>query len=45
MQPEEPPGRFVPNDEVDEIVWCSIADAAAALSYEHDRALVVGLRV
>lgn len=30
-------GEFVPNDEVDEIRWCSIDEARALLSYEVDR--------
>ena len=29
-------GAFEPNDEVDEVAWLSLADAAAALSYQHD---------
>lgn len=33
-------GTFAPNDEVDEIRWLTAADAAAILTYEHDRALV-----
>ena len=33
-------GAFVPNDEVDEIRWCSVADATARLSYAHDRKLL-----
>lgn len=31
---------FVPNDEVDELRWCSATEAATLLSYRHDRALV-----
>jgi 8-oxo-dGTP diphosphatase len=33
-------GEFVPSDEVDEVRWLSPADAAALLSYEHDRELL-----
>jgi 8-oxo-dGTP diphosphatase len=33
-------GEFVPSDEVDELRWLSPADAAALLSYEHDRELL-----
>ncbi len=32
-----------PNDEVDEIRWVPLADAAALLSYERDRALLAAL--
>ncbi len=34
---------FVANDEVDEVRWCSPADAAALLTYGHDRALVAAI--
>ncbi len=33
-------GSFVPNDEVDAVRWCSVADATKALSYAHDRKLL-----
>jgi 8-oxo-dGTP pyrophosphatase MutT (NUDIX family) len=29
-------GRFVPNDEIDEVRWFAIDDAARRLSYDHD---------
>jgi 8-oxo-dGTP diphosphatase len=45
MRPADPPAPFVPNDEVDQIRWCPLDEAAARLSYEHDRDLVAGLRV
>jgi 8-oxo-dGTP pyrophosphatase MutT (NUDIX family) len=45
MRPIAEPTRFVPNDEVDEIRWCSLPDARASLSYEHDRDLVTALHV
>lgn len=32
--------EFTPNDEVDEIRWCSIGEAEETLSYGHDRELV-----
>jgi 8-oxo-dGTP diphosphatase len=35
----EPP-EFRPNDEIDELRWCSAADAGKLLSYDHDRKLV-----
>ena len=34
-------GAFVPNPEVDEVRWCSVADAAERLSYAHDRTLLL----
>lgn len=33
-------GAFVPNDEVDEVWWCTVAEAAEALTYAHDRKLL-----
>lgn len=36
-------GDFSPNDEVDEIAWCSPSGAAARLTYDHDVRLVAGL--
>lgn len=33
-------GRFVPNDEVDRVLWLSPEEAATKLSYEHDVALL-----
>jgi len=38
MQPVD--GAFGPTSEVDELVWPSLADAAALLSYPHDRELL-----
>jgi 8-oxo-dGTP pyrophosphatase MutT (NUDIX family) len=40
MEAKRPERRFVPNDEVDEILWCSPADAHELLTYDHDRRLV-----
>jgi 8-oxo-dGTP diphosphatase len=34
-------GEFAPNDEVDELRWLSPEDAAARLSYDRDRELVL----
>ena len=33
-------GTFVPNDEVDAVRWCSVAEATSRLSYAHDRKLL-----
>ncbi len=33
-------GRFTPNDEVDEVRWLSLPEAATLLSYDADRRLV-----
>lgn len=39
MEPlEERP--FVPNDEVDDLRWCSTGEAGELLTYAHDRVLV-----
>ena len=32
-----------PNDEVDEVRWVAVAEAAELLTYDHDRALVAAL--
>jgi 8-oxo-dGTP diphosphatase len=45
MRPIGAVTAFAPNDEVDEIRWLSVPDAAARLSYDHDRDLVTALRV
>jgi 8-oxo-dGTP diphosphatase len=44
MRPIEVPARFLPNDEVDEILWCPLAEAVSRLTYDHDRELVTALR-
>jgi 8-oxo-dGTP diphosphatase len=36
-------GEFAPNDEVDELRWLPVAEAAAVLSYERDRPLLTAL--
>ena len=35
--------EFEPNDEVDEVAWCSPEEAAAILSYDHDQRLVASV--
>jgi 8-oxo-dGTP pyrophosphatase MutT (NUDIX family) len=42
MEPASSAGdaAFVPNDEVDEVLWCSVSDATDRLSYSHDRKLL-----
>src|ERR687898_820651 len=40
MEPEDGAARFTPNDEVDEMRWVEVEDAAGLLSYPHDVALV-----
>jgi 8-oxo-dGTP pyrophosphatase MutT (NUDIX family) len=42
MRPLDPQQPFVANDEVDEMRWLSVPEAAARLSYDHDRDLVEG---
>jgi 8-oxo-dGTP diphosphatase len=41
MEPVE--GEFVPNDEVDEVRWLSLDEAAELLSYPHDRTVLAAL--
>ena len=36
-------GRFAPNDEVDDLEWLPLVQAAARLDYEHDRKLLAEL--
>jgi 8-oxo-dGTP diphosphatase len=36
-------GEFVPNDEVDELRWLGLAEAAELVSHEHDRAVLADL--
>jgi 8-oxo-dGTP diphosphatase len=40
MQPEDAAAPFTPNDEVDEMRWLDVEDAAGLLSYPHDAELV-----
>jgi len=42
MEVDEDPG-FEPNDEVDELRWLPMVEAAELLSYERDRELLRGL--
>jgi 8-oxo-dGTP diphosphatase len=44
MEPEDGAARFTPNDEVDEMRWVEVEDAAGLLSYPHDVALVRAAR-
>ncbi len=37
-------GEFEPNDEVDELRWLPLDEAAETLTYERDRELLAGLR-
>ncbi|MET0627643.1 MAG: NUDIX hydrolase [Acidimicrobiia bacterium] len=43
MEPDHDGRTFTPNDEVDEIRWCSPKDAVKLLSYDHDRRLVASV--
>lgn len=36
-------GRFEPNDEVDELRWLPVGDAAALVTHEHDREVLADL--
>jgi 8-oxo-dGTP pyrophosphatase MutT (NUDIX family) len=36
-------GSFEPNDEVDEVRWLPLADAAPTLTYVHDLAVLAGM--
>jgi 8-oxo-dGTP diphosphatase len=33
-------GAFVANEEVDDVRWCTVAEATGALTYAHDRKLL-----
>lgn len=43
MEPLGAGGGFEPNDEVDELRWLSLPEAAELVSYEHDRRLLAAL--
>ena len=43
MQQKDPSVDFQPNDEVDQLQWHRLADAAAMLTYEHDADLLESL--
>ena len=36
-------GKFVPNDEADDLRWLPVADAAARCTHDHDRAVLADL--
>jgi 8-oxo-dGTP diphosphatase len=40
MDPESAEHPFSPNEEVDELRWCTPRDAAKLLTYDHDRKLL-----
>ena len=40
MEPEDGDASFIPNDEVDEMRWVNVEEAAGLLSYPHDAELV-----
>jgi 8-oxo-dGTP pyrophosphatase MutT (NUDIX family) len=40
---EDDEAEFVPNREVDELRWCTVAEAGRLLTYDHDRALLDGI--
>jgi 8-oxo-dGTP diphosphatase len=40
MEPARTTHSFTPNDEVDEVRWCSVREAAKLLTYDHDRKLL-----
>jgi 8-oxo-dGTP pyrophosphatase MutT (NUDIX family) len=42
MQPVS--GDFEPNDEVDEVRWCLLDEAAEQLTYDHDTMVIDALR-
>jgi 8-oxo-dGTP pyrophosphatase MutT (NUDIX family) len=45
MEPVGPgePAEFRPNHEIDDLRWCSAAEAGKLLSYEHDRHLIANV--
>ena len=45
MEPLGGAGRFSPNDEIDDIRWLPLGEAAGTLSYAHDRPIVEALEV
>lgn len=40
IDPEDPGRGFAPTAEVDELRWCTPAEAARLLTYDHDRGLL-----
>jgi len=43
MEPDDEPGSFEPNDEVDEVRWVALEEAAELLTYDRDREVLDGL--
>ena len=43
MALDSEPGAFEPNDEVDEVRWMEVEEAAVALTYDRDREVLDGL--
>ena len=43
MELADDPGEFEPNDEVDQIRWVPLREAAQALTYPRDRDVLAGL--
>ena len=44
MEPDDEPGSFEPNDEVDEVRWVALDEAAELLTYDRDRAVLVSAK-
>jgi len=44
MELAEKPGAFEPNDEVDEVRWMPVEDAAVKLTYDRDREVLLTIR-
>jgi len=44
MEPDDEPGSFEPNDEVDEVRWVALEEAAELLTYDRDRAVLVSAK-
>ena len=44
MEPDDEPGSFEPNDEVDEVRWVALAEAAELLTYDRDRDVLVSAK-
>ena len=43
MAPDSEPGAFEPNDEVDEVRWVALEEAAVQLTYDRDRDVLASL--
>ena len=44
MELDDEPGSFEPNDEVDEVRWVALDEAAELLTYDRDRAVLVSAK-